>query len=373
MASSQGALGSVLVIGGCGYLGSALVQDLRASRSASSISIADIRLPPTRLPNVVYHEVDICSQYAVSTLLNRTLPNVIFHTASPPAFGYDLPFYLRVNVDGTKNLLRAAMAVGTVKAFVYTSSASVVHDGTSDLLDVDDSTPVVLLPKQKSIYAHSKVLAERAVLSANRSCEGGGEENMLTVSIRLSGMFGENDPSSTKPLIEAARNGKFRFQMGDGRNLFDRTYVGNVVQAHVRAANALLSVHGIPGTNVPPVQRVDGEAFLITNDEPTPFWETSRAIGAAAGHPTPAAQVKIIPKWLGLVIVAMMEWMAWVSSLGRQDTTMMSTGIRYSMLNRTYNIEKAKKRLGYRPNVDISEAIQRAGASFAQGKDHKVE
>ena len=373
MVSNQSAFGSVLVIGGCGYLGNALVQDLRASRAASSISIADIRLSPTRLPNVDYYEVDICSQNAVSSLLDRVRPNVIFHTASPPAFGYDLPFYLRVNVDGTKNLLQAAKAVGTVKAFVYTSSASVVHDGTSDLLDADDSTPVVLLPKQKSTYTHSKVLAERAVLSANRSCEGGGEENMLTVSIRLSGMFGENDPSSTKPLIEAARNGKFRFQMGDGRNLFDRTYVGNVVQAHVRAANALLSVHGVPGTNVPQDQRVDGEAFLITNDEPTPFWETSRAIGAAAGHPTPAAQVKIIPRWLGLVIVAMMEWMAWVSSLGRQDTTMMSAGIRYSMLSRTYNIEKAKKRLGYRPTVDMAEAIQRAGASFAQGKDHKVE
>lgn len=373
MASNQRAFGSVLVIGGCGYLGSALVQDLRASRSTSSISIADIRLSPTRLPNVAYHELDICSQNAVSTLLNQIRPNVIFHTASPPAFGYDLPFYLRVNVDGTKNLLQAAKAVGTVKAFIYTSSASVVHDGMSDLLDADDSTPVVLLPKQKSTYTHSKVLAEQAVLSANRSCEDGGGGNMLTVSIRLSGMFGESDPSSTKPLIEAARNGKFRFQMGDGRNLFDRTYVGNVVQAHVRAANALLSVHGSPGTPNPSDQRVDGEAFLITNDEPTPFWETSRAIGAAAGHPTPAAQVKIIPKWLGLVIVAMMEWMAWVSSLGRQDTTMMSTGIRYSMLNRTYNIEKAKKRLGYRPTVDMAEAIQRAGASFAQGKDRKVE
>ena len=112
----------------------------------------------------------------------------------------------------------------------------------------------------------------------------------------LSGMFGENDPSSTKPLVEAARNGKFRFQMGDGRNLFDRTYIGNVVQAHIRAANALLSVHGSPGTSIPPDQRVDGEAFLITNDEPTPCWETSRAIGAAAGHPTPTEHVRIIPK-----------------------------------------------------------------------------
>ena len=373
MVNTQSAFGSVLVIGGCGYLGSSLVQELRASRSASSISIADIKLSPTRLPDVAYYELDICSQNAVSTLLNRIRPNVIFHTVSPPAFGYDLAFYLRVNVDGTKNLLQAAKAVGTVKAFVYTSSASVVHEGMSDLVDADDSTPVVLLPRQKSTYTHSKVLAELAVLSANRSCESGGEGDMLTVSIRLSGMFGENDPSSTKPLIDAAKTGKFRFQMGDGRNLFDRTYVGNVVQAHVRAANALLSVHGSPGTSIPSDQRVDGEAFLITNDEPTPFWETSRAIGAAAGHPTPAEQVKVIPKWVGLLLVAMMEWMAWIISLGRQDTTMMSAGIRYSMLNRTYNIEKAKKRLGYKPTVDMAAGIRKAGASSMHGKDNKVE
>ena len=373
MTSTEGSLGSVLVIGGCGYLGSSLIQELLTSNAASTISVVDIRLSASRHSNVTYHELDICSQDAVSSLLTQLRPNVIFHTASPPAFGFDLPFYMKVNLDGTRNLLRAGQAVGTVKAFVYTSSASVVHDGTSDLLGADDSTPVILLPKQKSAYTHSKVLAEQAVLSANRSSDWGGNGNMLTTSIRLSGMFGENDPSSTKPVIDAAKKGKFRYQMGDGTNLFDRTYVGNVVQAHLLAAHALLSAYTKPEDGIPADQRVDGEAFLITNDEPMPFWEMSRAMGAAAGYPTPAGQVKVIPKWLGLVIVMVMEWMAWITTLGKQDTTMMSAGIRYSMLHRTYNIEKAKKRLGYRPTVDMAEGIKRAGASFAKEKDQKVE
>lgn len=373
MTGTPGSLGTVLVIGGCGYLGSSLVQELLTTEAASSISVVDIKLSPSRHANVTYHELDISSQDDVSSLLTRLRPQTIFHTASPPAFGFDLPFYLKVNVDGTKNLLKAAQAVGTVKAFIYTSSASVVHDGTSDLLNADDSAPVVLLPKQKSTYTHSKVLAEQAVLSANRSSQGDGAGTMLTVSIRLSGMFGPNDPSSTKPVIEAAKNGKFRYQMGDGTNLFDRTYVDNIVQAHLLAAHALHSASTKRGDEIPADQRVDGEAFLITNDEPMPFWEMARAMGAAAGYPTPEEQVKVIPKWLGLAIVMVMEWMAWITSLGKQDTTMMSAGIRYSMLHRTYNIEKAKKRLGYRPTVDMAEGIKRAGASFAKGKDQKVE
>ena len=374
MSATPSTLGIVLVVGGCGYLGSNLVRQLLDTKDASFISVIDIRTEKWRHPNVSYYELDICSWEKVSSVVNQIRPNVVFHTASPFAFGFDLKFYERVNVGGTKNLLRASGATGVTKAFIYTSSASVIHDGTSDLVDADDTTPIVTLPAQKSIYSHSKAVAEKVVLEANRQTG-----NMLTCSIRLSGMFGEDDPTSTKPMIDAAAAGKYRYQMGDGKNLFDRTYVGNVVQGHVRAAHALVSAHKVsPSLSHEGLlalrsegQRVDGEAFLITNDEPVSFWEFARALGAAAGYPTPVENIRVIPKQVGLLIVILMEWATWTISLGKRDSTPISAGIRYSMINRTYNIEKAKERLGYKPTVNMAEGIRRAGGSFLrkEGKE----
>ena len=362
MADQSHALGTVLVVGGCGYLGSRLVRQLLDTKDATSIAVIDIQTNNGRHQNVTYHELDICSLEQVSSTLNQIRPNVIFHTASPAAFGFDLKFYEKVNVGGTKCLLRAAEATGSTRAFVYTSSASVIHDGTSDLINADDATPIVLLPAQKSVYSHSKAVAEQLVLEANHKAE-----KMLTCSLRLSGMFGEDDRTSTKPMVDAAATGKHRYQMGDGTNLFDRTYVGNVVQGHVRAAHALVSAyHGPPPSAVPADQRVAGEAFLITNDEPVSFWEFARALGAAAGYPTQAEDVRVIPTWLGLVIVTWIEWAIWFSSMGKRDSSPITAGIRYSMINRTYNVEKAKKRLNYKPSVDMAEAINRAGASFSK-------
>ena len=366
MADESRALGSVLVIGGCGYLGSRLIRQLIDNKDATFISVIDIKTDKHPHPNVTYHELDICSWVEVSSTFHQIRPHTVFHTASPFAFGFDLKFYEKVNVGGTKNLLRAAEAVRTVKAFVYSSSASVVHDGTSDLIMATEDTPIVLLPAQRSVYSHSKALGESVVLEANRQAG-----DMLTCSIRLSGMFGEDDASSTKPMIDAAASGKYRYQMGNGQNLFDRTYVGNVVQAHVLAAHALTSAPRpllSSSTAIPADERVDGEALLITNDEPMRFWDFARALGAAAGYPTAPQSVRVIPKWMGLIIVALMEWAIWIASLGQRDSSAISTGIRYSMMNRTYNIEKAKKRLGYRPTVNMAEGIRRAGESFMKDK-----
>ena len=63
-----------------------------------------------------------------------------------------------------------------------------------------------------------------------------------------------------------------------------------------------------------------------------------------------------------------MEWAIWISSLGNQDSTAISAGIRYIMPDRTYNIEKAKKRLEYRPTVDMDKGIRRPGESLKKDK-----
>lgn len=158
--------------------------------------------------------------------------------------------------------------------------------------------------------------------------------------------------------------------MSDGRNRFDRTHIQSVVQAHVRAAHALVSapLRTRSLSIIPPEERVDGEAFLINNDESVRFWEFARALGDAAGYPMPPEGVSVVPKWLGLIVVALMESAVWISSHGKRDSSVMSAGIGYSMMDRTYNIDKAKKRLGYRPTADVDKGIRSVGESFKKDK-----
>lgn len=350
-------LESVIVIGGCGFLGHNIVSQLLEFTTAK-VSVLDLRTDRNRLPSVTYHEGDISSVKDVLSVLDHVRPAVVIHTASPSVFARNMSFFLRINVDGTRNLLECAQKVG-VKAFVYTSSASVIHDTVSDLVNVDESAPVLYIPDQKEAYNHTKSLAEDLVLAANRK----NNSNMLTVALRPSGLFGERDPTTVKAMVEAAASGKYKFQTGDGNNLIDWTYVANAAYAHILAAGALTRAHA--STAGLESERVDGEAFLITNDEPIPFWEFVRGIGAAAGHPTNPEQIQKIPTALALMIAILLEWLVYLASLGRKQTTKLSLGLRFGCMTRTFCIDKAKKRLGYKPLVNMEEGIIRAGGSFA--------
>lgn len=361
MPDVQASLGSVLVVGGCGFLGHRIVRQLLDLQCTSSLSVLDIKTDRARLPAVSYFNANISSLEQVKETIREIRPDVLIHTASPAAFSHDLSFFEEINVGGTSNLLEAAQETDTVKAFVYTSSSSVVHDSVSDLINADETLPVLYLPVQQSEYSHTKALAEDLVLKANRR-----NSKMVTISLRPSGLFGEDDPTVVRPMVEAAASGKYRFQVGNGKNLFDWTYVGNAAQAHIQAAYALLDAYQKSPSAISKERRVDGEAFIITNDEPVPFWDFARSIGAAAGYPTKAESVRVIPRMLGLVIAAMAEWVIWIISLGRNTSSMTLAGIKYSTMNRTFRIDKAKKRLMYKPQVNMAEASRRAGGSFSK-------
>lgn len=360
-------LGSVLVVGGCGFLGHNIVSHLLEFNVATHISVLDVRTDRNRLSSssVTYYDGDISCKDDVRSVLEQARPQVIIHTASPPAFAHNMTFFMNVNVNGTRNLLECAQGAGSVKAFVYTSSASVIHDSVSDLVDVDESSPVLYMPVQREAYSHTKALAEALVLAAN-----GKHGNMLTAALRPSGLFGEGDLTAVKPMVEAAASGKYRYQIGSGKTLFDWTYVENASQAHILAAQALLKAHAL-STPLSTGNRVDGEAFFVTNDEPVPFWDFARAIGAAAGYPTKPEDVRVIPRVVGLAMAIIAEWFVWVISLGQRKSTITRSGIRYSSMTRTFCVDKAKKRLGYKPLVSMKEGILRAGQSFV--KTSKIE
>jgi len=140
-------------------------------------------------------------------------PRVIFHVACTYSLALPASTFWKVNYIGTQNILRAAKAVGTVKAFIYHCSSSVIEDGISNVLNATEDFPVLFAPEQKYPYPLSKAHAEKAVLDAN---DRGG---MLTVSMRPAGTYGEADFEMMESLIGNAKRGRANVQMGDGKNV----------------------------------------------------------------------------------------------------------------------------------------------------------
>ena len=168
--------------------------------------------------------------------------------------------------------------------------------------------------------------------------------------------MGEGDTMVLYHIINIYRQGRTGVQVGDNNNLFDFTYVENVAHGHLLAARALLLTHA---SSIIPIdtERVDGEAFLITNDQPVYFWDFTRAVWAAAGSPLGTSHVKVLPRGLGIALGFLSEVFF---AIIRKPPTFNRQRIIYSCMTRYYDISKAKKRLGYRPLVSLDEGVRRS-------------
>lgn len=361
MAPNLPSLSPVFITGGCGFIGCHLVQHLLESDPKCQIHVLDIDTSRNRFPSVTYHTCDISSAEAVDKAMQEARPCTIFHIACPDSMVILPELFEKVNVGGTRNILSSAAKLGTVQALVYTSTSSVIHDNVTDLINADETLPILRPPIQKRVYTLTKATAEEDIIAANRK---GGNSSMLTVSMRPCTAIGEADTVCLGKMIPRAEEGKMKFQIGNGKNIYDFVYVGNLVDAHVLSAQALVKSYGKPPP--PAHERVDGENINVTNDERVLFWEFTRKVAAAAGHPVKEEEIKVIPVWVGLFMAWCSEWAAWMQ--GSQQPTMSSEAIRLSAINRTMSVEKAKRLLGYRPTVSLDEGIQRGVKWYMNNK-----
>jgi sterol-4alpha-carboxylate 3-dehydrogenase (decarboxylating) len=141
---------NVLVTGGCGFLGTAIVSALLTTKRFS-ITAMDINPPSlgssTFPTQVRYVRADVLDRDALQKVFNEAKPAIVVHTvgvyplgaARYSTKGKDAVF--KVNVEGTRNVIDAAKACGA-KGLVYTSSVTVVLDRlTQDFKNIDESWP----------------------------------------------------------------------------------------------------------------------------------------------------------------------------------------------------------------------------------------
>ena len=141
-------------------MGSHIVSYIVKRHPQTQIAVLDLRTNANRHTSstVSYHDGDITDLVAMQKFFAQIKPDAVIHTASPH---FNLPpaIHDKVNVQGTKNLLKASQDAG-VKAFVYTSSASVIFGGETELVNADEKWPLVTGDAQPEYYTTTKVRIE---------------------------------------------------------------------------------------------------------------------------------------------------------------------------------------------------------------------
>ena len=198
------------------------------------------------------------------------------------------------------------------------------------------------------------------MLTANRKV------GLLTVSLRPSSVYGEGGESHIPRLVRAAREGRANWQIGDGKARFDNTYVKNLTHAQILAAEALLRARG--EEPLPDDRKVEGEAFVVTDDDANySFAQFARKVAEFAGHPVREQDIRTIPAWLAVLAAYVVDWVYWIVTFGK-NSGFPPYAIGLLTVERSFDISKIKKRLGYRARFTPAEGMKRGVDWFIENE-----
>ncbi len=324
---------TILVTGGGGFIGSALVRAL--VERGDRVRVLGRRRYPYLPPAVEQVRGDIADPAVVHQALAGV--ETVFHVAARAGVWGPRQDFFRTNVQGTANVIRGCLARG-VASLVHTSSPSVVFSGR-DLEGVDEAQPYA----RPSLchYTTSKIIAEQLVLQANGP-------HLRTCAIRPHLVWGPGDPHLVVRLIERARAGRLRI-VGSGRNRVDITYIDNAVAAHLLAADNLRG----EGTAA-------GHAFFIGQEKPVSLWPWIDTLLRGCGlEPVRRS----IPYPLARMAGAACE-LAWFLAASRREPPMTRFVAAQLARSHWFSHARAERLLGYQPRVGLDEGMERLLASL---------
>lgn len=228
-----------LVTGVAGFIGSQIAEALVESgdrvigvdcftpyyeRSAKDANLVEL----LRSENFDFREADLRTD-PLRTLLDGV--DVIYHQAAQPgvrlSWSDGFQTYDECNVLATQRLLEAAKENGTAR-FVYASSSSVY--GNADRYPVVETD----LPRPHSPYGVTKLAGEHLCGLYARNY------GLSTVTLRYFTVYGprQRPDMAHHRLVESALEQRSFPLYGDGSQVRDFTFVGDVVRANVLAATA---------------------------------------------------------------------------------------------------------------------------------------
>ncbi len=305
-----------LVTGGCGFIGSHLVKALvkRGERvrvfdnctTGKAENIADVA------DKIEFCSADLQDIDAVSQAVEGI--DYVFHQGALPSVTRSIADPIatnNVNINGTLNLLVASRDAD-VKRVVYAASSSAYGNSPKSIKSED------LPPNPASPYALTKYVGE-CYCQIFTQLYG-----LETVALRYFNIFGPGQDSSSSysaviPLfISAYLNGEAPKIEGDGEQSRDFTYVANAVHANLLACHA---------------EGVAGEVFNVGCGERASINQLATLIGEMMESDTKPVYVAPRPG-----------------------------DVRHSLAD----IQKAKRLLGYEPQVDLKTGLRRTVDWFLQ-------
>ena len=187
----------VLLTGGSGFLGTAIIRELL--EATSPLQVNELRvfdLEPLNYPEdtrIKFIHGDVRDKDALMDAGKGA--DLVIHAAAIVDWGTrSEEEVLAVNHQGTLHVIEACNA-NQVKALVYTSSLDVLYDG-NPLVDVDEERPY---PEQHvTSYCASKYLGEKSVLEASG-------DGLRTCSLRPADIYGEGDRRNFHPELHLDR------------------------------------------------------------------------------------------------------------------------------------------------------------------------
>lgn len=321
----------ILVTGGTGFTGTALVSRLReAGHDVVALDYKDgLQCDALRALGA---EVVIGS-VTDRAVVERSMRGVeyVFHLAA--AFReLNVPnrFYDEVNVQGTRNVLEAALRAGVWK-FVYCSTCG-VH-GNVDDPPADEDAPI----RPADYYQRTKYEAEPIVREL-------GGNRMETVILRPAAIYGPGDPERFFMIFKRVARGTFPM-FGSGRTLYHPLYIDNLVDAFMLCLE--------PGVG-------DGREYLIADERYYPIEEIVRAVGRALDVSVRISHFPVMP-----VVVAGHICEKLCQPFGITPP-IFPRRVDWYRQNRAFDIGRARRELGYRPRIGLEEGLRRTGEWYRE-------
>ncbi|PVH97253.1 NAD(P)-binding protein [Periconia macrospinosa] len=317
----------MLVLGGCGFLGSHIVDALIAE---NLMVFAASRKPHRHLnPTARYITLDIHDKDATVKNINVIKPCAIIHTISASPMASRATH--RNDYNATKNLLEICHNAPFVKVFVYTSSAEAIAN-SNGLHKIKESQAILHTHSTApNSYAEYKALAEALTLTYNQPGICPFSQLCWTLAYSI---------TATSRHIRTSR----WIQFGPNKSMNEWVYVENAARAHTLATKALLQDEA---------SGVAGESFFVSDGEAIKFWDFARKLWAAAGDQSSSrAGNRIILPWAPVVALAtVIEVLTLIFTFGSVNPPMSRHHLQYMRFGARWDIGKARERLQYEPLV----------------------
>ncbi|MFK3649350.1 NAD-dependent epimerase/dehydratase family protein [Lysobacter enzymogenes] len=330
----------IVVTGATGFLGGALARHLAATRpwqQVVGLGRDAQRGRALQAQGVEFHALDLTDEAAVHRIL-RGADTVVHCAALSSPWGRREAF-VAANLTATEHVVAACIA-RQVRRLVHISTPGIYHDGAPHR-GIREDQPLPATPVND--YAATKLAAERVVFER---CAAAG---VSALALRPRAIFGPGDSAILPRLAQALRAGKLP-RIGSEDCQVDLSYIDNVVDACVLAMDASW--------------RLGGRVYNISNGEPVAIWNVIDRLADALSLPRPR---KRMPKPLALALASAVEAF---HRRFRPDTepALLRYGVELLSVDMTLDISRARDELGYRPRVNMDDALNKTLHELARAE-----